>query len=240
MVAYGGAGPLHAGLIQRELDLARVLVPPHPGLFSASGLVAADLRIDDAWTILAPHDPSRFGDVLDWYRETSRALIGQLREDGIPRSRTRLIGSIDCRYRGQGYELTVPLPSLTETGLRKVRGAFDELHRSVYGHANSQEPVELVALRLSAFGVTPRVDAPPVPRGRHEPPADARIGRRPIILPTGRRPVRADLYRREGLRAGNRIAGPAIIEQMDSTTLVLGGQVARVDGTGNLWIEDGR
>jgi N-methylhydantoinase A len=240
MVAYGGAGPLHAGLIQRELDLARVLVPPHPGLFSASGLVAADLRIDDAWTILAPHDPSRFGDVLDWYRETSRALIGQLREDGIPRSKTRLVGAIDCRYRGQGYELTVPLPSLTATGLRKVRRDFDELHRFVYGHANSQEPVELVALRLSAFGATPRVDAPPIPRGRHEPPADARIGRRPIVLPTGRRPVRADLYRRERLRAGNRIAGPAIIEQMDSTTLVLGGQVARVDGTGNLWIEDGR
>ncbi len=239
MVAYGGAGPLHAGLILRELGLARVLVPPHPGLFSASGLVAADLRIDDARTILAPHDPAGFGDVIEWYQGTSRALLGQLSEDGIPRSRARLVGSIDCRYQGQGYELTVPLTSVTETGLRALRRDFDELHRSVYGHANRSEPVELVALRLSAFGRLSHVDPPPIQRGRREPPAEARVGRRTVVLPTGRRPVRADLYRREHLRAGNRIMGPAIVEQMDSTTLVLGGQLARVDATGNLWIEDG-
>jgi N-methylhydantoinase A len=189
---------------------------------------------------LAPHDPARFADVLDWYRATSRSLLGQLRADGIPRSRARLVGSIDCRYRGQGYELTVPLPSVSEAGLRAIRRGFDELHRSVYGHANRSEPVELVSLRLSAFGRLSHVDAPPIPRGRREPPSGAQVGRRRIVLPTGRRPVGASVYRREHLRAGNRIEGPAIVEQMDSTTLVLGAQVARVDGTGNLWIEDRR
>lgn len=240
MVAFGGAGPLHAGLILRELGLARVLIPPHPGLFSASGLVAADLRIDDAWTILAPHDPARFRDVLDWYRATSRTLVGQLRDDGISRSRARLVGSIDCRYQGQGYELTVPLPSVSEAGLRALRRGFDELHRSVYGHANRSEPVELVSLRLSAFGRLPHVDAPSIPRGRREPPKDARLGRRTIVLPTGRRPVRADVYRREHLRAGNRIAGPAIVEQMDATTVVPPGWDVRVDPRANLLLERAR
>jgi N-methylhydantoinase A len=178
--------------------------------------------------------------VLTWYRETSAEQLAQLAEDGIPRSRTRLVASIDCRYLGQGYELTVPLTSVSQTGLRAIRKDFDGLHRSVYGHASQEEPVELVALRLSAFGRLPHAEPQAIPRGGRTPLPEAKIGRRTLLLPTGRRPVRADLYRRELLRAGNRIAGPAIVEQMDSTTLVLGGQIARVDPTGDLWIEDGR
>lgn len=240
MVAFGGAGPLHAGLILRELGLAAVLVPPHPGLFSASGLVAADLRIDESRTVLAPHDPARFADVIEWYRETSGRLVGQLRDDGVPRARVRLVASIDCRYLGQGYELGIPLPRITAAGLRALRRDFDRMHWSVYGHASEQEPVELVALRLSAFGGLPHVASPTLARGGAAPRRDAQVGERRVLLPTGRRPIRAPVYRRESLLAGNRIGGPAILEQMDSTTLLLQGQGARVDERGNVWIREGR
>lgn len=240
LVAFGGAGPLHAGLILRELDLASVLVPPHPGLFSASGLVAADLRIDASQTVLAPHDPAGFEEMLGWFRLTAGQLVAQLREDGVPRSRVRSVASIDCRYRGQGYELSVPLPSVSRRGLHTIRADFDRLHRSVYGHANEGEPLELVALRLSAFGGLSHAEPPSVARGGSTPRAEARVGERPLLLPSDRRPARATVYRRGSLCAGNRIAGPAIVEQMDSTTLVLAGQQARVDGHGNLWIGEGR
>ncbi|MBI3647833.1 MAG: hydantoinase/oxoprolinase family protein [Actinobacteria bacterium] len=239
MVAFGGAGPLHAGLILRELGLAGVLVPPHPGLFSAAGLVAADLRIDASRTVLALHDPARFQDVLAWYCDTSADLVGQLREDGVARSRVRLVASVDCRYRGQGYELNVLLRNISRAGLRALRGDFDRQHRSVYGHASQEEPVELVALRLSAFGGLPHAEPPAAARGGSAPRADAKVGERRLLLPSEQRAVRAAVYRRDLLRAGNRVQGPAIVEQMDSTTLVLSGQSARVDLHGNLWIREG-
>jgi N-methylhydantoinase A len=240
MVAFGGAGPLHAGLILRELGLASVLVPPYPGLFSAEGLVAADLRIDASRTILAAHDPAAFPEVRDWYRTTGSELVAQLRDDGVPRSRIRTAASIDCRYRGQGYELTVPLAAATDAGLRAIRRDFDRLHRSVYGHASEQEPVELVALRLSSFGTLSRMQAPRIRRGGPRPPRDAQVGERRLLLPSGRGVVRASVFRREPLRAGNKIEGPAIVEQMDATTLLIEGQRGRVDVHGNLWIEEVR
>jgi N-methylhydantoinase A len=240
MVAFGGAGPLHAGLILRELGLAAVLVPPHPGLFSAAGLVAADLRIDESYTVLAPYDPSGSPQVIEWFKATSARLAAQLRDDGVPRNRVRLRASIDCRYRGQGYELNVSLPRVTAAGLRALRRGFDAMHLAVYGHASVEEPVELVALRLSAFGELPHVDPPTVSHGGAVPKKGSRTGERRVLLPVARRPVRVPVYRREVLLAGNRITGPAILEQMDSTTLLLEGQTARVDDRANLWIRETR
>jgi len=238
IVAFGGAGPLHAAMLLRELGMAGVLVPTHPGLFSAAGLVAADLRIDDARTLLWSLEPGRFDDVLAWYRESATRLRAQLREDGVPRSRTRVVASTDCRYAGQGYELTVPLPQVSRTGLRALRHDFDELHRSVYGHANPDQEIELVAVRLAAFGELPTPEAPEIARGRAAPPTAARLGTRRVLLPTEARAVRATVWDRATLRAGNRIAGPAIVEQMDSTTVVLPGQRVTVETSGDMWIRE--
>lgn len=238
MVAFGGAGPLHAGMLLRELGMAGVLLPTHPGLFSAAGLVAADLRIDDSRTLLWPLEPSRFDDVLAWYRERGARLTEQLREDGVPRSRTGLVASADCRYAGQGYELTVPLPRVSQAGLRALRRDFDALHRAVYGHASPDQEVELVAVRLTAFGGLPTPEPPPIARGGATPLADARVGERRVALPSEPRALRVPIWRRERLRAGNRIAGPAIVEQMDATSVLLPGQTATVDATGDIWIRE--
>jgi len=213
-------------------------VPTHPGLFSAAGLVAADLRIDDARTLLWSFEPSRFDDVLAWYRESATRLRAQLREDGVPRSRTRVVASADCRYAGQGYELTVPLPKVSRTGLRALRHDFDELHRSVYGHANPDQEIELVAVRLAAFGALPTPEAAEITRGSSLPPTRARLGTRRVLLPTEARAVRATVWDRATLRAGNRITGPAIVEQMDSTTVVLPGQRVSVEPSGDMWIRE--
>ena len=239
LVAFGGAGPLHAGMLLRELKLAGVLLPAHPGLFSAAGLVSADLRIDESRTVLRPLDDSGFDDVLAWYRETGEALRGQLVADGIPRARTRLVASADLRYSGQGYDLNVALPTRSLAGLRSLRGGFDALHRSVYGHANPDDDVDLVSLRLAAFGRLRRPAPSTVRAGGSTPRAGALVGERSLLLPSERRPVTVPVYRRERLLARNRIAGPAVIEQMDSTALLLPGQRSRLDDAGNLWIAEG-
>jgi len=238
LVAYGGAGPMHAGSLLRELGLSAVVVPPHPGLFSASGLVSADLRVDDAQTVLRVLEPGEPGELVDWYREAAAGLVERLREDGVPRRRIRVVASADCRYLGQGFELTVPLRGSGQRAVAGIAPAFHELHRATYGHSAHGDPIEVVTLRLSAFGGLPRADPPRIGIGTPEPPSEAVVTRRLVHMPeTARVPV----FRREGLLAGNGLGGPAIVEEMDATTLVLRGQHAEVDDGGCLWIrEDGR
>jgi N-methylhydantoinase A len=236
LVAFGGAGPLHAGRLLRELRLGGVVVPPHPGLFSASGLVAADLRIDDAQTVLRTFDAADAEDLVTWYREASSRARRQLLEDGVPARSIRVMGTVDCRYLGQGFELPVPVGAMTPREVGRIGEAFHDLHERTYGHANRGEPVELVTLRLSAFGAVASPATSDLPRGGWRPPAAASAGTRTVLLPGSRRPRRVPVLRRDALRARNRIEGPAIVEEMDSTTMVLPGQAVRVDAFGNLWL----
>ena len=156
----------------------------------------------------------------------------------MPRSRTSLAASADCRYAGQGYELTVPMSRVSRAGLRTLRRDFDALHHAVYGHASPDQQVELVAVRLAAFGELPTPEPPPVPRGNASPPGDARVGKRRVMLPFQPRALRVPVWRRERLLAANRITGPAIVEQMDSTTVLLPGQTATIDTAGDIWIRE--
>lgn len=236
LVAFGGAGPLHAGRLLREMRLGSVVVPNHPGLFSAAGLVAADLRIDESQTVLRVLHPEAHGDLIAWYREAARRVVARLRDDGIARGRIRLVGSADCRYLGQGYELSVPLRDLTRSGVTGLAEGFHQMHARNYGHVAREESIEIVTLRLSGFGALPKPDPPPIQGGGREPPRGALVGRREMLLPGGRR--RVPLFIRGLLKARNRIVGPAIVEEMDSTTLILPGQEAKVDAYGSVWIRE--
>ncbi|HVM20838.1 MAG TPA: hydantoinase/oxoprolinase family protein [Egibacteraceae bacterium] len=234
VVAFGGAGPLHAGRLLDELEVDAVIVPRHPGLFSAAGLVAADLRVDDSQTVLRVLDPAHTDDLAEWYRAAAQRLHDQLRADGVPEDRIRVVGSADCRYLGQGYELNVPVRGFEPDALAGLHQDFGHAHHRTYGHV-ADEPLELVTLRVSAFGALPRADAPPSPvtAATHTPRALRH--RRRATLPgggTGEIPV----YDRDLLAAGNVLAGPAIIEEMDSTTVLLAGQSARVDEHEAIWI----
>jgi N-methylhydantoinase A len=247
LVAFGGAGPLHAGLLLREMGFRSVLVPRFPGLFAAAGLTSTDIRIDDSRTVLGVLQPELVADLAAWYAVTGRALSAQLRRDGVAADAIRLAASADCRFLGQGYELNVPLSAPGLRGVAALPGRFADLHLRTYGHANPGQEVEVVNVRLSAFGALPlgsAAEAAPVRAagtpGRPPEPTAARAGRVSARLPGTGAARRLPVYRRELIESGQAVTGPAIIHQLDSTTVVLPGQRARVDELGSMWLEDSR
>ena len=250
LVAFGGAGPLHAGLLLREMGFRAVLVPRFPGLFAAAGLAATDIRVDDSRTVLEVLRPGIFGDLAEWYATAGRELTAQLRRDGIRAQAIRLSASADCRFLGQGYELSVPMHSAGRRGIASLAGQFREQHLRTYGHASPEQEVEVVNVRLSAFGTLPVQSGRPT----HEPGAarsgaSARLGRPPRSAVAGtvraRLPGTASacelpLYERERLGSDQSVSGPAIVHQLDATTVVLPGQRARTDDLGSMWLEETR
>lgn len=236
VVCFGGAGPLHAGLLLREMGLNNVIVPPHPGLFCASGLVVADLRVDEAQTVLRKLEADVLGDLAAWYAEATDRLVDRLREDGISDPNMTIVASADCRYLGQGFELSVQLRGTSEQDLAFLAEDFNVLHAQSYGHAALDEDIEVVTLRLAGFGALPKLDTKELERGPETPDPETQVGLRSVRLSLDAARVQVPVYDREGLRYGNRVGGPAIIEEMDSTTLILAGQAASVDSYGNLWI----
>ena len=233
LVAFGGAGPLHAGQLMRDLSMQEAVIPRHPGLFSAAGLLATDLRIDESATVLRIIDADSIGEIGAWFETTGETLRIRLEADGIDRDRIRLQPAIDCRYKGQGFELSVPIAS-TALDPARVCQDFRDIHHTLYGHT-SDEPVEAVTLRLSAFGVL----AVGTERSTEETPHLPRpVSTRMLKLREMPAPVQVEVFSRDDLGSGAHLTGPCIVEQPDATTVVLAGQTARVDGHGNLWIKE--
>ncbi len=228
LIAFGGAGPVHAAALAAELHIPEVIVPPVPGAFSAFGLVATDLKRDYSRTLyadLAAIDPAR---VARSVQEMAVTACEWLALAGIPPERRVLVRAADVRYRRQAYELTVPLAEgpITRESLDGLAAAFHEKHRQTYGHANPAEPVQLVNLRLTASGRLSKL-------ALVQPPASAPARRRmrEVWFPQiGSTPC--PVHWRDGLAAGETLAGPAIIEAMDSTIVVPPGWIASVDGKG--------
>lgn len=223
LMAFGGAGPVHAAFLAEELAVPEVVVPPAPGAFSALGLVATDLRRDFARTLYAPLDgvePERVAAVLAAMEEEGSAMLDAA---GVPRSRRALQRSADCRYRRQAYELTVPMADspVTAGGLATLAADFHAKHEQTYGHANTSEPVQLVNLRLTALG-----RLPPLTLAQPSDVAAGRESERPAWFAGAIRPCR--VLWREGLSAGAAVPGPAVVESLESTTVVPPGWTARV------------
>jgi N-methylhydantoinase A len=240
LVAFGGAGPLHAGRLVRELGLGEAIVPPTPGLLSAAGLVGADLKLDAALTVLVRLDDADWRALVAWYREASAALRRQLIDDGVPRGSHEVSGSVDCRYVGQGYEIGVPLETIDVRGMRAVVSAFHLEHEARYGH-RSTDPVEAVTLRVSVVGRLVHPEASPAAsRRRATPVPEALLAKRSLVVPGSTARFAASVWRRDRLLPGNRIAGPAVVEQLDATTVVLPGQDAFVGRVGELRVREAR
>ena len=241
LVAFGGAGPLHAAALLRDLHLGEVIVPLRPGLFSADGLLAADLRVDASQTILRRLDPSAAAGILAWMRTATADLRARLRRDGVPVTSTYTTAAVDCRYLGQGFELSVPLAGTTLRAVRGLVHAFHSLHEATYGHSAPAEPVEAVTLRLSLFGTARRPEPVALPRGTPSgtPRRGARLEDREVLLPSARGRRAVSIWHRDELRHGDRLAGPCLIEQLDATTLVLPGMLAQVGRFGELRIREG-
>jgi N-methylhydantoinase A len=228
LVAFGGAGPMHAALIADELAIPRVLVPEHPGNFSALGLLVSDVKHDDART--------RVGLLRDQvdvmavgFAEMEGSALERLAADGFTGAERQLDRALDLRYLGQAFELTVPLPP-GPVDVGAITRDFHARHLATYGHADPAGDVELVNVRLTARGVVDK----PVP-GRRAERAQGRVTTRPAWF-DGRR-LDVPVYERDGLGAATTVRGPAIVEEFGATTVVPPGWTARVDATANLVLE---
>ena len=173
-----------------------------------------------------------------WFDATARRLRAQLRTDGVPVSRTRVMASLDCRFPGQGFDLPVTIPRISIGALDGAARRFRALHERTYGYADPVEPVEIVTARLSVFGSLARPEPSQVAAGSRTPVRAALLGKTPARLPGGSWRPDLPVYQRDRLRAGNRLLGPAIVHQMDATTVVLDGQAADVDELGSLWLSE--
>lgn len=234
LVAFGGAGPLHSARLAHELGMHTTLVPQKPGALSALGMLMTDLRSDTSRTRILPADGARVAEFEAVLAELRAGADEWFAHEGVSSPDRKLHAVIDMRYVGQNYELPVPVPvTLDEVSLKTARDAFDELHEQRYGYAIAGEPVEAVTFRLEATGRTPVLEFDRTEPGGTD-PSEARIGTRSLWVPELGHHVDAPVYARDLLRPGHEFSGPAMVEQYDTTILVLSGEHVRVDPTATL------
>jgi N-methylhydantoinase A len=227
LVAFGGAGPLHACDLAAALSIRRVLVPRYPGILSAMGMALADSTRDVSSPLMAPV-PSGDCSVLERkVRSTVTQLSQSLRRD--LGSAATMEAAVDMRYTGQGFELTVPWHGSIEG----AASSFHDAHALRYGHADPARAIELTVARVRGRVRRAAPALPRPPEGRGDATAAA-AGQRQV---TFERALSTTVYDRDKLLAGNRISGPALVTQMDSTTLIPPGWQAIVDPQGNLVLE---
>jgi N-methylhydantoinase A/oxoprolinase/acetone carboxylase beta subunit len=225
LVAFGGAGPMQAAEVAESLGIPEVIVPPYPGITSAMGLLASDLKYDQMRTVFMTEgaiDAERLDRDLATAADELRA---RLRGDGVGDEDIEIVAGLDCRYVGQGYELRVPLPAgrFTQDALAE----FHRLHEQEYGHA-FRDPIEIVNLRVTAYGRRARIEQLPVPQDGLDP----LLGEGDSVFGGTRHATR--YFERSRLGVGTSFDGPAIVFQRDTTTVVPPGWRARADASGSL------
>ena len=232
LVAFGGAGPLHAGGVSEKMGMARILIPPYPGLCSAFGAALADYQVDKVWSTNYRSDSLDAGRVLGQLRDLESDACEELRAEGFSLA-PEVRRSISMRYAGQNYEHDVPLGQ-GEPNAQSIQKAFAEFHRlheQLYGYSISGEVIELIRVNVTAIGRTrkPQLKAPP--NGRAARPRS----KRPVCF-EGSEFVDCPVYRRDDLPAGFTLEGPAVIEEVDSTILLHPGPTLRVSRHGVILI----
>jgi N-methylhydantoinase A len=231
LVVLGGAGPVHGAALAAEMGMAEVLVPEAPGVLAAFGLLAAAIEHHHARTLQARTDAADLTAVNRCLAELDAAGRARMREEGVPADEVRVAYGADMRYVGQAYELEVPIAApVTAGGMPAIVSAFHEVHERVYGYARTQQPVEFVNFRAVHTFPLPRPAVTPAARagGTLD---DARVGKRPAYFDTF---MPTAVYERARLPLGARVAGPAIVEQPDTTTVIPPGVTAHVDAAGTL------
>ena len=239
LVAFGGAGPLHAAALARSVGIPTVLVPPYPGLNCAIGMLQTSVRHSYLKSEVGVLSRFPTGRMNDLFRELREQALAEASEEGFAHDAVKLTRLLDLRYPHQGYTLPVACPAdITDADKARLKQAFDEVHLQVYGQSAPREDAEIVTFRLQAEIEVPRLELPALAHGdgRAE---RALKGERPLFDIDDNRFVRASVYDRQALMAGDTIAGPAIIDQFDATTVLLGGQTATVDDTATLIIQTG-
>jgi len=234
LVAFGGAGPLLASQLARELGIDRVLVPTHPGLLCAHGLLVADVRSDFSLSRIAHFAQTGADGINAGFTDLQASVDAWFERERIASSQRRIERALDLRYVGQSYELTIPVQreAFESSSVAALAERFRDEHIRVYGYAQNG-PMQIVTYRITAS--TPVNTAAAGGSNAASPaPENAQIGTRPAHFLEDGGFVACPIFDRTRVGPGVRISGPAILEQMDTTTVVHPGQVAQVLSTGDL------
>jgi len=232
LVAFGGAGGLHACGLAAALEIPRVLIPKFPGGLSALGILRADVVKDFSLTILLPVESRQAVSraLQKEFAAMEKLAAKEMSAEGFARSQVRIERLLDMRYVGQAYELSVPNQG-------DFIANFHRVHERRYGYSDAKRAVEIVNVRSRAIGFTPKPALPKVPAGGAN--ADQSLTGERVVYFAGRQ-MKTRIYNRSSLRAGNRFRGPAIVTEYSATTVVLPDWHVLVDRYGNLIIERGR
>jgi N-methylhydantoinase A len=239
LFAYGGAGPLHAVEVAREIGMRRVIVPLAPGVFSAFGMLFSDLRYDFVRTWFTALDDAQFDQIERVYRGLEEQGREAIAGTSVRPQRIVIKRAADMRYVGQEHAVTVDLPLavFTRRDREAIKRHFDDQHAQRYGTSAPAERAEIVSLRSTVTGVMRKPPQRKIARGPKVPSKAAFGGKRNVHY--GGKWHATPTYRRDDLLAGNRIKGPALIEEYASTTVLMPGDVLDVDAFGNLVIAVG-
>jgi len=231
IIAFGGAGPMHVCALAEDIGIGKVVVPPNPGLFSAFGLLVSDLKYEATSAVMAG---------VESIQDNLETVFLEMERD-VMKTMSFFEGKIaaerylDMRYVGQSYELLIPIDRpATNSSLKDAAKAFHERHREVYGYSAWDADVEVVNARVVAVGVVEKPKLKTVDKGGANPPEESIIEQREVFFEEAGGFVESPVFRREELKAGNTIAGPAIIEQYDSTTVVYPQWASKIDSYGNV------
>ncbi len=221
LFVFGGTGALHAAALARSLEIPKVIVPPNPGVLSALGMLMADVVKDYTLTVMQTEPTT--GELDSLFKELEEKALSDMEAEGF--ESPTLIRSVQCRFKGQSYELEVPYSG-------RYRESFKELYRKLYHWCPEDKEIEVVNLCLKAVGIRQKPELPKIPKGTGKPIPEAMFGYRKVHTETGLRTVKAFL--REKLLAQDVIEGPAIVVEYSSTCYILENCRAQVDDWGNI------
>ncbi|WP_026695338.1 hydantoinase/oxoprolinase family protein [Peribacillus kribbensis] len=241
LVAFGGAGPLHAVDVARILNIPEVIVPVYPGINSATGLLTTDLKYDVIKTEFMMSTNMDFPGINEDFSGLETQLIQQLKEDGISEQQIRVQRSADCRYAGQGYELRVDLPGgrIDKETIMEAFEDFHQSHKAEYGHNFTESPIEIVNIRVTGTGYMPKIEKQAVHRGHQLEDALLKTGEAIFNVDGSLERVQTKFYQRELLPVGVEFSGPCIVLQKDTTTVIPPNCIAYIEEYGNMMIKVG-
>ncbi len=238
LIPYGGAGPLHAVALAKELKIPKVLVPPIPGILSAMGMLISDIRHDFVLTRIIPISKAS-PDVLEpVFQDLQQKAVDMLRREGVEQKDTTLLKYVDVRYVGQSFEIRVKFEGdvCTAEHIQELVRNFHVEHEKRYGHKDLNAPVELVNFRVEGIGKRESIFLREIPSGKADPPMESLKSIRKVYFEEKQTFLDTRIFERERLLAENVIEGPAVVEESNATTLIHPGMAGKVDSYGAILI----
>ncbi|TWD98648.1 N-methylhydantoinase A [Neobacillus bataviensis] len=241
LVAFGGAGPLHAVEVAQILNIPEVIIPLYPGINSATGLLTTDLKYDVIKTEFMISTHFDFIGLNEDFIALEKQIISQLKDDGVEEEQIQVLRSADCRYAGQGYELRVDLPGgvLDKETIVEALNNFHEIHKAEYGHNFLDSPIEFVNIRVTGLGYMPKIEKQAVHHQHQLEDALLKTGTTIFNIDGNLENVETKFYQREKIPVDTEFAGPCIVLQKDTTTVIPPNCTAYIEEFGNMIIKVG-